>query len=188
MGEYRPAGPLALLDRRASSLGCARCGSCCEVLKLRFDPRASSQWIELPDPSTEDGWAWWLEADHRSEVTKDRDQAIRWWNLKQDGPDGENARFYPGRWHVEWTDADERGTYHVVTCSMYDAVSHLCTAGDRRPPICRDYPWYEHAPRPGDDPGYKRIHDEGPASCSYWLDAPGWSQRGARPLLPVEIL
>jgi Fe-S-cluster containining protein len=36
---YRPAGPLALLDPRARSLGCAMCGSCCEEIVLGFDPR-----------------------------------------------------------------------------------------------------------------------------------------------------
>lgn len=37
----RPCGPLALLDNRVRSLGCAGCGACCEEIILTWDPRKS---------------------------------------------------------------------------------------------------------------------------------------------------
>lgn len=43
MTERRPCGPLSLLDRRVQSLGCARCGECCEEIVLGFDPRTEDR-------------------------------------------------------------------------------------------------------------------------------------------------
>lgn len=149
MGERRPCGPLALLDRRAQSLGCARCGECCEFIVLSFDPRVEN-----------------------------RDRAPG------------NAALYRDYWTVEWADDHGPGrwptTGYVVTCKAYDAEHRACTHPDR-PPICRDYPWYSQHPT-SDVTVDRKVLTDGVTACSYALDAPGWADRGLRPLLPVEVV
>lgn len=153
--ERRPCGPLALLDRRVGSLGCAMCGECCEQIVLHFDPRK---------PAIDDRRL------------------------------SENEALYRDYWRVEWADDNFRypgytesvGTTWMVTCEAYDAEHRACTHPNR-PPICRDYPWYEK------HPSSERTVDRAPlrdgiTSCSYALDAPGWSGRGLRPLIPVTVL
>lgn len=154
MAERRPCGPLALLDRRAQSLGCAMCGECCEQIVLAFDPRA--------------------------EPTRDRHP--------------ENAELYRDYWRVEWADDNYRypgydqpsHTTWMVTCEAYDAERRACTHPNR-PPICRDYPWYERHPS-RDRTVDRKVLSDGVTACSYALDAPGWSGRGLRPLIPVTVL
>jgi Fe-S-cluster containining protein len=149
----RPTGPLALLDPRARSLGCAGCGACCEQIILSWDPR------ESPTP------------------------------------------FVRERWHVEWVveklpptelvpdaPAVYRGTYYVVTCDAYDPERRSCTAYDDRPQVCSGYPFYGDAPREGYIVDHGPLYRDGAASCSFWLDVPGWSSRGARPLLPLTVV
>ena len=44
--------------------------------------------------------------------------------------------------------ASERDAFeaHYFACDAYDSESHLCTAHEERPGICRGYPWYGREP------------------------------------------
>ena len=148
--------------------GCARCGSCCDPVS--FDPeslgrvaRWSTAALEgVPDPSTDEGWAYWLEHGHA-----DRERTARAFD-----PAGDyraNADFIAAHWHP----AGERN----VACDAYDPETRLCTARESRPPVCRDYPWYGREPDSG-----KGM----PLQCSYLADLPAEKRpEGARPLIPL---
>lgn len=164
----RPYGPLSLLDARVGSLGCAGCGGCCEDLILGFDPRVSARRVEQPG--------------HADALAAGNVGAL-------------DAQFFAdGWWEVEWYDdhgsVDGAGRW-LASCSAYDADTRRCTIHDKRPPICGNYPHYNVAPgRDNQHPDHpQRIHRvDGVASCSYYLDHPGWAANGARPLLPVTVV
>lgn len=156
-----------MIDPRANSLGCAGCGGCCEDLVLSFDPRKKAEWADHPDHAE------WLAAGDKG---------------------AQDVQFFAeGHWQVEWADDHKwpgRTTY-IATCTAYDAENRRCTIHEDRPPICRDYPNYERWPSKTNrhPDAEERLHRvEGVASCSYYLDHPGWSELGARPLLPLTVL
>lgn len=153
------------------SLGCARCGQCCENITISAD--GLDKWTTgalegVPDPRTDDGWAWWQESGWT-----DRDRAWRWWN-----PDGDNrlcADFITAHWKLN----DDGRTY---SCDAFDQVTRLCMAHDERPPVCSGYPWY------GTEPDDVHISALG-GQCSYLLDvAPDRRPEGSRPLIPLTVL
>jgi Fe-S-cluster containining protein len=160
--------------------GCARCGNCCENITCdNFAVTASwssSALADTPDPGTDDGWAYWNErgwteawsgtpADIRDRAARAYDPAGR---LRAD------ADFITKYWH------SPDGTHYE--CSMFNPVTRECMAHDRRPPVCRDYPWY------GEEPSAERGQHMG-ATCSYLWDLPR-SERpdDARPLIPLTVI
>jgi Fe-S-cluster containining protein len=150
--------------------GCARCGECCTRIWLTEDPRpwSTSALEGVPDPGTEDGWAYWLEYGWKRE----RDEALSRYN-----PDGNlrrNADFVAA-YFAETCDG-------YWTCDAYDPEHGECTAHDDRPPLCRRYPWY------GEEPSADRAgHMQ--KQCSYLADLPR-DQRpeNARPLIPLTAI
>lgn len=154
------------------TLGCVRCGSCCEPVPFTTEEHQTvTAWSTaalrgVPGPGTDEGWAHWLATGWTGER---RHVAI--------------ARYDPGgRWRQDadfiaehWTPQGE----HCV-CDRYDPDTASCTAHDERPPVCRDYPWYR------DGPTQERAARLEP-QCSYLLDvAPTQRPAGARPLIPIE--
>jgi Fe-S-cluster containining protein len=50
-------------------------------------------------------------------------------------------------------------------CDQYDSETKLCGAGEKRPPICKGFPWYSWPTKPADTLApFPR--------CSYWHDVP----------------
>lgn len=83
------------------------------------------------------------------------------------------------------------GSHLLFKCDAFDPNTRLCTAHERRPPICRGFPWYGRAPNartlaeliPVD------THQGAALGCSYLADLPpGWRPPNQRPLIPLEVL
>lgn len=173
-------------DFTPPSLGCARCGDCCENIYLSTDLEVLSKWTteylkDIPGPSTDEGWVWWVSEERGTaawrDTTMSREQAMS----KYD-PDGEmrkNADFITAHWSE--TGKDENGAI-THSCDQFNAETRLCEARDERPPVCSGYPWYNREPREG-------VFWKKGQRCSYLLDLPPAARpEGARPLIPVEVL
>jgi len=131
------------------SLGCARCGSCCDPVHL--------------DPS------------NRALIDGCRD------GTKIAAPGG-SAEFIL----AHWTEIERRDTGATYSCDRYDPDTRACTAHEDRPPVCRNYPWYD------DDTDPEALRKRAPQvnrCCSFLLDVPP-ADRGpdARPLIPVTVV
>lgn len=163
------------------SLGCARCGDCCEEIYLSasisdLEPWTTARLESTPDPSTDEGWAWWISEERGQAAWRDtsfsREQAI----LHYD-PDGErrkNADFIV----AHWTENADR-TY---SCDQFDTVHRTCRVQGEKPPVCSGYPWY------GQEPRADRITKEG-SRCSYLLDLrPSDRPKNSYPLIPIEVV
>lgn len=50
----------------------------------------------------------------------------------------------------------------LIKCDFFDKTNRLCTAYEKRPAICSDYPWYGKDPVPGDR--------NFPSRCSFRAD------------------
>lgn len=156
------------------SLGCARCGSCCEHIycdKARDLADWTTQALDgVADPGDDDGWDSWLRNGWTDEQ---RDLAIERYN-----PEGDrrlNADFIV----PHWTASDDGETW---TCDAYDSEAKLCTAHDSRPPVCSGYPWYDEEP---EDWRIEGLNKE----CSYLLDVePSRRPEGSRPLIPLTAI
>lgn len=175
------------------SRGCARCGHCCAPVFIRFDLRRALEWYRTPNPNTEEGAAEWARRGWRTPTDADKQWA-------RQAHESKNIAFANEHWTIEWH------TNHgasVVTCDQFDPEHRVCTAGESRPPICSDYPFYGEDPTeregkivdryPNPIPwgfSWKPV-DEGPGgtplSCSYLGDVPPELRpAGAgRPLLPL---
>lgn len=151
--------------------GCARCGECCEKIWLNADPRRwSAKALEgIPDPRTEDGWAYWLEHGHKD---ADRDQVLA--NYDPAGHKRADADFTAAHF-AEHCDGH-------WTCDAYDPEHGECTAHEDRPPLCQGFPWYDEPPSAE---RAEHVHRE----CSYLADLPP-ADRGAdaRPLIPLTVI
>jgi Fe-S-cluster containining protein len=165
------------------SLGCAGCGDCCEEIYLSVSVESLQRWTtaalgNVPDPATDEGWAWW-----KTEPRPERSDRVWHDDLRPDAiaqyaVDGDrrlNADFLTEHWHR----IDGLDNY---SCDAFDPVHRRCTAYEERPPVCAGYPWYDRGPNAG------TITKTG-SRCSYLLDLPP-AQRpeGARPLIPIEVL
>lgn len=152
--------------------GCARCGNCCENIVCDTYDEAlkwtSAALTGVPDPGTEDGWAYWREHgwDDGS-----REKAIRRYGAGSRA----DADFLAKYWH-----SPDGGAHYE--CSMFNPATRECTAHDRRPPVCRNYPWYR------EEPSAERAMQIG-LQCSYLADlSPADRPEGARPLIPLLVL
>lgn len=99
------------------SLGCAKCGDCCEDLCL--DTR-----------HVDEGNRWWLYWQ-RGGKKNTRTRQGMW-------PD---IRFITSH----WTEVRRTGGQSVMRCDQFDTETRTCMAYEDRPPVCRDYPWYSDA-------------------------------------------
>lgn len=98
------------------SLGCARCGDCCDPVHL--------------DPTVADN------IDHWREYAED------FWNGGQPAPGSDMAFVLAHLTELKRTDT---GWGHY-RCDWFDPASRSCTAHDARPAMCSDYPWYDGEP------------------------------------------
>jgi len=120
----------------------------------------------VPDPRDDEGWAYWLEHgwddDNRARAISRFDPDARY---------RKDADWIAARWQQQ---PDE-----TWTCDAFDPDTRLCTAHDDRPPLCREFPWYD------DEPGGTSVS----VRCSFLLDLPP-SERpeDARPLIPLTVL
>ena len=121
----------------------------------------------IPDPATEDGWAYW-----RQHGWDDREMATR--RFRPGSSYRANAEFISAHWHPLGD--------HEYRCDRFDASHRLCAAHEERPPVCRDYPWY------GSEPA-ERGPDGMIPRCSYLADLPpSLRPEGSRPLIPLTPL
>lgn len=81
--------------------------------------------------------------------------------------------FMREHWHLLPGYAADNPHY---SCDQFDHESRLCTAHETRPPVCRDFPWYE---RPEGDKGREVIARSLSPRCSFNADVPG------RRMLPI---
>lgn len=175
-----------MVTEESRSLGCARCGDCCEDIYLGSSMENLEKWTtealrDVPDPSTDEGWLWWISEDRGRDAWRDttlsRDMAV--FRYAVGGDWRLNADFITRHWHE--TSRDEAGAPRYG-CDRFNAATRLCEAREGRPPVCSGYPWYHHGVRSG------VITKEG-SRCSYLLDLPPADRpEGARPLIPVEVL
>lgn len=174
-----------VMEDVTQSLGCARCGDCCERIYLSVDMSTLRQWSSatldtVPDPRTDEGWAWWLENDNTwSDTEWDREIIVERYDPR--GDRRLNADFLTVHWH-EVTEELDSGRDTYFTCDQFDPMHRLCRAHAERPPVCSDYPWYGKAPT------RKQITKTG-SRCSFLLDLrPEDRPEGARPLIPIEVV
>lgn len=136
------------------SLGCARCGNCCDPVHLAPDQAAKIDVVVE------------LMTDVYSPGCTLNPQDERAWMIEH--------------WHEIRRDDDGGVAYR---CDQFDPETRACTAHNDRPPVCRNYPFYD---RPGDPRELGRPNADGP-SCSFWLDVPPAERpAGVRPLIPIE--
>lgn len=174
------------------SLGCARCGSCCENIYLAVELKILVAWrtesVEsVPDPRTDEGWAYWTSEERRGGRDVNGDETFPYRDSDRDrvieryDPEGDwrrNADFLSKHWRE--TSQDEDGTPRY-SCDQYDPETKLCGAHEDRPPVCSGYPWYHK----GVGYGVPAMNPQ----CSYLLDvAPDKRPANARPLIPLEVL
>ena len=98
------------------SLGCARCGQCCDPVFIDF-----SVWTGVV-------------ADARRYNPPEQ----------QPKPRGEwaNRVFIAANMRPIGARHDQV----MLRCRFYDAEHRMCGAYDKRPPMCTDYPWYGTGP------------------------------------------
>lgn len=133
------------------SLGCARCGDCCDPVHLAVDQR---------------------------------DLVDRWREYVADGGQQPQAGSDIAFILAHWTELEHKDIGTTYRCAFFDPDTRMCTAHDQRPPVCRDFPFYD---QPG-NPQNLESRADGPW-CSYWLDVPPADRPAdARPLIPIEVL
>ena len=101
------------------SLGCARCGDCCDPVGL--SPSTTALFDDILEVLTD---AYGPGCD----------------------PAGEDWPFIVEHWH-EITRHDNGAADYA--CDQFDRDSRLCLARDARPPVCRDFPWYSDVVKDG---------------------------------------
>jgi Fe-S-cluster containining protein len=165
---------------QAPTRGCARCGSCCFPVTLsRWAADTLALWTTqrvtgVPDPGTDEGWAYWRANGWDSDDEASRQRAVSMYD--PDGSTRHNADFAA----AHWTRRD--GEAHDYDCDRFDPDTRLCTAQDSKPPICANFPWYGQAPTA------ERAVNLDP-QCSFLGDiAPAHRPEGSRPLIPIEVV
>ena len=124
---------------------CWACGDCCRVLHCNWSL------VDLhADESDPIGFA------NREFLT------VHWHETTRD----DAARLRP--------DATFSTDGHFYVCDQFDYETAKCKSYDTRPPICRDFPWYENLE------GFAWQGQRNPSMltspplmrCGYWLDVP----------------
>ena len=137
---------------------CSRCGDCCE--RIPFPRRKADITRWLADP--------YIAGRSR----RDLQFISTHWHLIE-------LRFIDHQGKPYWPDG---GWY---TCDAFDKITRLCTAHGERPPVCRDYPWYEDFPEK-----YANRTEEGNAilspRCSFRADIPPGNVGALLPIVSVR--
>ena len=120
---------------------CNQCGDCCDPVPLSFSKAAARRRLdtEYLSPRTRANLEWVVTRLRR--ITR-----------------AEAERRRPGASSATSSGA---ATF-FYECAEFDHATRTCQAYDRRPPICRGYPWYGKAP----------ADVELPLRCSFWADLP----------------
>jgi Fe-S-cluster containining protein len=139
---------------------CNRCGQCCDPVDFPRHPLALlplTSEVAAHDPATDEGWAWWA-----SRGLTDRAKTIE--VLQPGHPNQVTADFITKHWHViAGSDDPAEPGHRRLRCDYFDKDTRLCTAHDKRPPVCSGFPWY------GKEPTIEAGADLSPA-CSYNAD------------------
>lgn len=101
------------------SLGCARCGDCCNPVKIDFEV-----------------WTRAVAAARRFDPADLTDGDRAYWA---------NAVFLASRCRVTGV----RDRQVLLECANWDGAHDRCRAYEIRPPVCRDFPWYGREPGDG---------------------------------------
>ena len=129
---------------------CGRCGDCCEKIDYQADWNYLRQWVEWWENQCE--WAMLNLLDGEDgnafELTEEQQRILA------------NVRFIWTHWTPHPDDAGL--AMPGFQCSAFDRETRLCTAHEHRPPICRDFPWYEQSDR---TPRFS-------PRCTFWADVP----------------
>ncbi len=164
----------------ASTIGCARCGCCCDPVTLsQWAADTLAMWTTqrlagVPDPSTDEGWAYWRANGWNNDSAESRARAVGMY--APDGSTRRNADFAEQHWRRRGGDAND------YDCDLFDRHTRLCAAQDSKPPICANFPWYGQAPT------VERAANLDP-QCSYLGDLPPADRpEGSRPLIPIEVV
>jgi Fe-S-cluster containining protein len=139
---------------------CNCCGDCCKVISTAKPLRAYREGAKQYAPWVE---YWRAGGDALPEGWEPGDRLLA---EKQHA----DCSFVAAHWHrISQAEAAERlpgmgypGAYFYA-CDMWDSETKLCRAGDGRPPICKDFPWY------GRPPGERPLH-RAFRRCAYWGD------------------
>ena len=164
-----------------TSLGCAQCGHCCEVIHLTAGAQARlEQKIEA--------WDRFINLD---DATMTHLACTDW-----DMPNWRSIRDLMYRdWYgvlfqfeFQFQVNSHYGPKDLFVCKAFDSKKRVCTIHDYSPNICQGFPFYgkTNPEYVGVCPGTQL--DQKPYDCSYWLDVNGWSKQNVRPLLPVEVI
>lgn len=136
---------------------CSRCGDCCEAIPFN----RSLDYMRERIKAYQD-WAFYYSNNPDYEPGENEP------TLEQTKKNYEDATFIVKHWtRIEKEEAvglmpllsDQKKYFY--TCNMLDKETRLCTAHDERPPVCRDYPWYDRKPS-GKSLVSKR--------CGFWYD------------------
>lgn len=97
---------------------------------------------------------------------------------------GPNRRFIAQHWRILSAYPDEDGKHWLrIRCDVYDPLHRACSAHEDRPPVCKDFPWYE------EEPGSEGRAEYLNRQCSYLADIPPSDRpEGSRPLIPLTVL
>lgn len=140
---------------------CAMCGDCCRAIAMKRSMTrivAWARWYRQWDRYLASGGEVRPTQEEHGHNPRTRLDVYfmekHWHRVGRE----EAARLLPGMGY--------KGAYYF-TCDAFDPEANLCTAHEERPPICRDFPWYESRP----DLEVTRLN---PAfrRCSYWADVP----------------
>jgi Fe-S-cluster containining protein len=101
----------------AVSLGCARCGDCCDPVKIDF-----GVWVRAV-----------AQARRYSASDCSDDEDRQYWA---------NAVFLASRCRpAGFSDGQV-----LLECANYDRAHSICRDYDNRPPLCSRFPWYDYEP------------------------------------------
>lgn len=100
---------------------------------------------------------------------------------KVDTQKPETAAFLKKHWHPTGNRLANAAEY---TCDVYDAKHKRCGAYNERPPVCRDFPWYN-----GEPVAWRLWRAP---ECEFWAEffpierPPGWKPKNPE-TVPVEL-
>ena len=140
---------------------CAKdCGACCNpVIMTMQQVHFLRGWANRPDPKENQGGLPAFVIETPEALEKAREHIA-------------NGTFMERHWifNIRWVRKMASGLQLVgFNCPFFNESTKDCEAYDRRPPICRNYPFY------GRDPSEVAEASVGlqmPLKCSYWADVP----------------
>lgn len=142
---------------------CAKCGACCERIFIGTDYetmmgptrecQSPPEGYEERDPEHEDIWKKWDEY-LTIQVRDALFLRVHWHPILENGQQVHRDATNPEK-------SEKGGKRYGYTCDAFDAESRLCTAQEKKPPICSRYPFYDGLVS---KPDFRE--------CSFWHDVP----------------